>query len=229
MRTSSAGRPVGTRFATGQPATPRTGATARRSLTSSSRRPPRSDTTGISPESGSPASAEGFSMTRWLALTTLLALAVAPLTADDPKKSTEQELLAQLTKLAAPPARREVRGLDADELRAFQTNRAKAALKLVGEFEARFPRSPALAQARSEALTAVEGVDGEEVAAAAAKVAKALLDDSPKGSDLAGHADLFLRGQRFRKAFRDATSVDDFRAAWKKRTGTIRKEAEEFM
>src|SRR5262249_19320963 len=150
---------------------------------------------GISPESGSPAPAEGFSMTRWLALTTLLALAAAsptaadPLTADDPKKSTEQELLVQLTKLAAPPARKEVRGLDADELRAFQTNRAKAALKLVGEFETRFPRSPALARARSEVLTGVEGVDDEEVAAAAAKVAKALLDDSPKGSDLAGHAD----------------------------------------
>ena len=168
-------------------------------------------------------------MKRWLAVTTLLALAAAPAAADEPKKGTEQELLARLKRLAAPPSKREVRGLDTDEVRALLADRAKEALKIVGEFETRFPRSPALAQARSEALTAAGGVDDEGVAAAAAKVAKALRDDSPKGSDQAGQAELFLLGQAFRKSFRDTTSVDDFRAVWKKRASAIRKEAEEFM
>jgi len=167
-------------------------------------------------------------MSRWLAAT-MLFVVVAPAAADDPKTTTEQELLAQLKKLAAPPAKKDLRGLDADEVRAFKKERARTALKLVSEFETRFPRSPALAQARSEALTAVEGVDDEEVAAAAAKVAKALRDDSPKGSDQAGHAELFLHGQEFRKTFRDTTSVEDFRALWKKRASSIRKKAEDFM
>jgi thiol-disulfide isomerase/thioredoxin len=169
-------------------------------------------------------------MNRWLALiTALLALAAVPATADDPKPSTEQGLLAQLKTLAAPPTKREVYGLDADELRDFRKERAKSALKVLGEFEERFPRSAALPEARSEALTAVGPADDDAVAAAAAKVAKALRDASPRGSDLAAQADLYLLGQAFRKSLGDVQSVDDFRAAWAKRAGTLRQEAEQFL
>jgi thiol-disulfide isomerase/thioredoxin len=169
-------------------------------------------------------------MNGWLALTTLLALAVAPTAADEPKGRGERELLAELKKFAAPPARKEVRGLDADEVRALLKERARSALKLVAEFQDRFPKSADLAEARSEALTAAGEVDDDdEVAAAAAKVAKALRDASPKGSDHAAQADLFLLGQAFRKSLGDVNSVDAFRAAWAKRAAALRQEAEEFL
>jgi thiol-disulfide isomerase/thioredoxin len=169
-------------------------------------------------------------MNRWLALTPLLlALAGALAVADEPKARTEQELLGALKDLAAPPAKKDLRGLDADQVRDFRKERARSALKTLGEFEARFPTSTALPEARSEALTAVGAVDDEEVAAAAAKVAHALRDGSPKGSDYAAHADLFLLGQDFRKSLGEVKSVDDFRATWMKQAPTLRKQAEEFM
>jgi thiol-disulfide isomerase/thioredoxin len=160
-------------------------------------------------------------MNRWLALTTLLALAAAPAAADEPKQLSEQQLLAELKKLTTPPTKKDLRGLDPDEVRALLDRRAREALKAVAEFESRFPRSEGLAEARSEALTAVGAADDEEIAAAAAKVAKALRDGSPKGSDRAAQADLFLLGQDFRKSLSDVKSVDDFRAAWQKRAGPL--------
>jgi thiol-disulfide isomerase/thioredoxin len=54
-------------------------------------------------------------------------------------------------------------------------------------------------------------------------------DSSPKGSDLAAQADLYLHGQDFRRALGDIKSLEDFRAAWQKIAPTLRKEAEEFL
>jgi thiol-disulfide isomerase/thioredoxin len=168
-------------------------------------------------------------MNRRLALTMLLTLAAVPAVADEPKKRTEQELLAELKKLATPPARKETRGLDADQVRALLKERARSALKVVGEFQERFPKSADLAGARSEALTAAGATDDDEVGTAAAKVAKALRDSSPKGSDQAAQADLFLIGLNFRQSLGELTSVDDFRAAWRKQAAALRKEAAEFL
>jgi peroxiredoxin len=164
-------------------------------------------------------------MSRWLVLMTLLALAGA----DETTKRTEQELLGELKKLAAPSTKKELRGLDADEVREHMTKRARSALKVVAEFEQRFPRSAELAAARSAALTAVGSVDDSDVVAASAKVARALRDGAARGSDHAAQAELFLVGQRFRRSLRDIKSVDDFRAFWKKNVEKIRKEAEKYL
>jgi peroxiredoxin len=168
-------------------------------------------------------------MNRWLTLATLLVLTATLAGADEPKKRTEADLLGELKKLAAPPTKKETRGLDQDELRQLRTKRARSALAVVAEFERRFPKSAALAEARSEALTAARGVDDPEVAAGAAKVAKALRAGAARGSDQAAQADLFLIGQAFRKSLGGIKSVDEFRAAWKKHAAELRKEAESFM
>jgi thiol-disulfide isomerase/thioredoxin len=167
-------------------------------------------------------------MNRWLVATILLFGLASPALAGEEAR-TEQGLLTRLKDLAAPPSRKDLRGLDADEVRDFRKGRARSALKTLGELEDRFPRSAALPDARALALTAVGAVDDDEVAAAAAKVAKALRDHSPRGSDHAAQADLFLLGQDFRKAIGDVTSVDEFRAAWARRAPTLRRQAEEFL
>jgi len=168
-------------------------------------------------------------MNRWLVLTTLVFTLAVPARADEPKARTEQELLTALKDLAAPPSQKELRGLDADEVRDLRKERARSALQALGEFEGRFHASAALPEARAAALTAVGAEDDEEVAAAAAKVAKALRDSSPRGSDYAAQADLFLLGQDFRRSLGDVHSVDDFRAAWAKRAPTLRKQAKDFL
>jgi thiol-disulfide isomerase/thioredoxin len=158
----------------------------------------------------------------------LFLLLAAPALADEPKP-TEQELLAQLKKLAAPPDMNEVRDLDADERREFMLKRAQKAMSAIAAFEARYPSSPALAEARSEALNAASAEEDETVAVPAAKLAVALRDSSPKGSDYAAQAGLYLAGQKLQKALRGVTSVDEFRAAWQKNAEALRKEAEDYL
>jgi thiol-disulfide isomerase/thioredoxin len=168
-------------------------------------------------------------MNRCLALILLLALAPTTAITEEPKKQTEQELLAELQKLAATPEKKDLRGLDAEEVREFMITRARSALKAVSEFQDRFPNSPALPEARSAALQSVGGVDDEDVRAAAMKVARALRESATKGSDRAAEADLFMAGQDFRQAMQGAKSLDDFNAVWSKHADAIRKEAEGYM
>src|SRR5262245_10465031 len=168
-------------------------------------------------------------MSRWLTVAAVLCALAPGLAADEPKGRSEQELLAELKKLAAPPERSELRGLDADDVRDFYKGRAETALRLAREFEERFPKSAALADARSEALKAVGTVEDDAVAEAAARVARALRDGAAKGSDHAAQADLFLLGQEFRKELRGVKSLDDFRAAWDRHAEQMRKEVEAYL
>jgi thiol-disulfide isomerase/thioredoxin len=168
-------------------------------------------------------------MKRNFALLTMVVLAGALAAADEPKKHTEGELLAELKKLAAPPTKKDVRDLDPDEVRELLKERARTALKIVEELETRFPSSEALAQARSETLQAVGSVDDEEVARSASKVARALREGAARGSDHAAQADLFLIGQDFRKALHRVKSVEEFQEAWKKHADELRKAAEGYM
>jgi hypothetical protein len=71
-------------------------------------------------------------MIRVIAPTILLVLVISPTRADEPKPQTEQELLTALKKLAEPPTKKELLGLDVDEQREFMKERAKTALKLLG-------------------------------------------------------------------------------------------------
>ncbi len=168
-------------------------------------------------------------MNRWLALTLVLALTPTTATADEPKKQSEKELLAELQKLAAPPEKKELRGLDADEVRELMISRARSALKAAAEFQERYPNSPALPEARCAALQAAGGADDEDVRSAAMKVARALRESAAKGSDCAAEADLFMAGQEFRQAMRGAKSLDDFKTCWSKHAHALCKEAEEYM
>ncbi len=168
-------------------------------------------------------------MRRWLTIVAVLGVLAPGLVADEPKGRTEQELLAELKKLAAPPERTQLKGLDADEVRDFYKERAENALRLARTFEEQFPKSAALAEARSEALKAVATVEDDEVAEASARLARALRDGAAKGSDHAAQADLFLLGQDFRKSLRGAKSLDDLRTAWTKHADGVRKEVEAYL
>jgi thiol-disulfide isomerase/thioredoxin len=168
-------------------------------------------------------------MNRWLVTTTLFILLAAAATAGAPQERTEAQLLAELKQLAQPPEPKQLRDLDRQEVAELMKARAKSAVKIMAEFEARFPKSPDLPTARSETLSAVGQVDDEDTAAAAAKVAKALLSGAAKGSDHAAQAQLFLHGQAFHKALAGVKLVDDFRAAWAKLADKVRQEAEAYM
>src|SRR5262249_59190427 len=113
--------------------------------------------------------------------------AVGYVCAAESGKRTEQESLAELKNLGAPPAKKDLHGLDADEVREYRTRRARSTLKVVAEFEQRFPKSADLAAARSAALTAVGSVGDPGVGADSAQVARALAEYRANGSENAAH------------------------------------------
>jgi thiol-disulfide isomerase/thioredoxin len=149
--------------------------------------------------------------------------------ADQGKQRTEAEYQAELKKLAQPPDPAKLKDLTPDEARARQKQRAAQGLDLLKEFEAGFPKSPALNEARVRVLDLFHGVEDDPLRARAAKVAEALRANSAPGSDLAARADRYLLGQDLRRALKGCKSIQDFRTAWAKNADVLRQRVEDYL
>src|SRR4051812_2115521 len=127
-------------------------------------------------------------MTRSFVAAALLgALAVCAPADEKDKDKGEQEALAELKKLAVPLPR-EAADLDTEEIKEEYEKRAKRALELITKYEADYPKSKSLDDARLLALKAISHSYDLATAKEPLALAKRLREATQKGSDHAAQA-----------------------------------------
>jgi thiol-disulfide isomerase/thioredoxin len=156
---------------------------------------------------------------------TLLGLVAAG--GDEPQ--TEQALLGELRALAQPPGPVGLKGKSPEEIQGLARRRAERALELVKEFETRHSRSPALSEARAEALKVLSTVHDDALAGRGTRLAEELKQSAPRGSELAAQAQLYLLGLRVHLALKDARSSEEFRASWRRQAEEIRRQCTAYL
>ena len=152
---------------------------------------------------------------------------LAPVRAED--KDTEEGILAELKKLAARPDRKQTADLDVEELKELMEKRGKRALLLIKKFEADYPKSKSLQDARLDALKAISAVDELATDKEPIALAKRLRAATEKGTDHAAQADMFLVAADIRVMLRESKSGEDFVKAWNKNAETFRGKIKAYL
>ncbi|MFQ3650781.1 MAG: TlpA disulfide reductase family protein [Gemmataceae bacterium] len=131
--------------------------------------------------------------------------------------------LVELKRLAAPLDPAKTADLDADEIRELLEANAKKALTILRRLEAAPPDAAKLNDARLFALRAVSHYEPMALDKEPLEVAKRLRAATPKGSEHAAEADLFLVSADIRGRLIAAKGGDDFKDAWSKHAESFRK------